>query len=268
MKLPISTSGRTAMQVARDCGNAAGAIIRTAFDEQRSVSVKGNRNVVTETDLAVELAVQAILGREFPGHAILAEETASTTQSDGWMWVCDPVDGTKNFAQGIPHFAFSMALCHAGEPLLGLTTHPLLRWEFRAEKGAGCWLNDRRVMVTPRARLAESVVAIDLGYDDALGAGQLELARELWTNVQSIRTSGSAALGFAYLAAGKWDAYVHPSLAPWDSAAGIVLVEEAGGVVSDGEGRRATIHSERVITATPGIHGELLGLAARHAGGA
>ena len=261
MKLPSATSGRSAMEVARACGALADGIIRAAFAEARAISIKGNRNIVTETDVAVERAVKALLQQEFPEHTLLAEETAGESRSEGWLWVCDPVDGTKNFAQGIPHFAFSLALCLAGVPQLGVITHPLLGWEFRAELGGGCWLNDRPVQVSGRGGLAESVVAIDLGFEDGPGRTQLELSHALWTHVQGIRTSGSAALGFAYVAAGKWDAYVHPTLSPWDSAAGIILVEEAGGVVTDRIGARATIWSEWVVAATPAVHTELLPLA-------
>jgi fructose-1,6-bisphosphatase/inositol monophosphatase family enzyme len=252
------------MEVARECAAAANALIRAAFAGARDISVKGNRNIVTETDIAVELAVKAILSRAFPEHAILSEETASETRSRGWMWVCDPVDGTKNFAQGIPHFAFSLALCHDEVPVLGLTTHPLLGWEFRAAQGAGAWLNGEPMRVSGRAALDESVVAVDFGFDDTLGAAQIDLVRELWQGVQSVRVSGSAALGFAYVAAGKWDAYIHPGLAPWDSAAGIVLVQEAGGRVSDGRGATPGIRTPRVIATAPGIHDAFLSLAARH----
>lgn len=266
MNLPLSASGVPAMAVAQACAARAREIIRGAFGDGPAISVKGNRNIVTETDVAVERAVHEILAREVPEHAILSEETAADTRSGGWMWVCDPVDGTKNFAQGIPHFAFSIALCHDEVPRLGLTLHPLLDWEFRAERGGGCWLNERRVTVSGRASLAESVVSVDLGFDDLRGGQQLDLSRALWTKVQGIRTSSSAALGFAFAAAGKWDAYIHRQLSPWDSAAGIVLVEEAGGAVSDLEGNPASIYSEAVVCGTPAVQRELRLLAERVSG--
>ena len=254
------------MAVARACGALADQIIRAAFAEARDVSIKGNRNIVTETDVAVERAVKALLLQEFPAHALLAEETAADERSEGWLWVCDPVDGTKNFAQGIPHFAFSLALCHAGVPQLGVITHPLLGWEFRAERGSGCRLNDHPVRVSNRTSLAESIVAIDLGFEDERGHAQLELSHTLWTQVQGIRTSGSAALGFAYVAAGKWDAYVHPKLSPWDSAAGLLLVSEAGGLATDTAGSPAGIWSEWVVAGTPAVQAELWPMAGAGSG--
>ena len=254
MDLPISASGASAMDVARRCSAEASRIIRDGFGRVGVSQTKGRGNVLTETDLAVEKAVTAVLRAEFPEHAVLSEETASGTRSDGWMWVIDPVDGTKNFSQGIPHIAFTMALCLASEPQLALTLHPVANWEFTAVRGEGCRCNGEPVRVSDKARMADSVVALDMGYDAERGRHQLELALHLWPGMQSLRVSGSAALGFAFVAAGKWDIFVHSDLQPWDSAAGLLLVSEAGGVCEDRDGGPATIFSKGVVSANRVMH--------------
>ncbi|MBI2765126.1 MAG: inositol monophosphatase [Chloroflexi bacterium] len=259
--LPISTSGHSPLDVARQCSGAAAELIRDAYGRVGATRIKGRGNVVTETDLAVEAAVLAILGREYPAHAVLSEETAATTRSDGWLWICDPIDGTKNFSRAIPHFAFSIALCFDCEPVVALTYHPLLDEEFAAVADGGATWNRRAMAVSDCATIREGMVAIDLGYDDRRGARQLDLARALWPGMQGLRVAGSAALGFAYLAAGRWDIFLHSKLEPWDVAAGLLLVREAGGIVSDRDGGPATIFSEATVAATPAVHSDFLRLA-------
>ena len=262
MDLPIAASGASAAEVALHCAEAASTIMREAFGIASVSGVKGRGNVVTETDLASERAVMAILREEFPDHAILSEETAGTTRSDGWMWVIDPIDGTKNFSRAIPHFGFNLALCFANEPLVGVATHPMVNETYLAVSGEGTTLNGRRVAVTDCPTVAEAVVAIDMGYDAERAARQLQLARHLWPGMQSLRTSGSAALGFAFVAAAKWDIYVHSDLQPWDIAAGLILVREAGGVVRDRTGAEATIYSREAVATNQTLHANFAELAA------
>ncbi len=262
MELPHSHLGASALAVAALCADAACAAIREGYGRATVSGVKGRGNVVTETDLAAETATMRILKEHFPDHAILSEETASTTRSRGWMWVIDPLDGTKNFSRGIPHFAFNLALCFEGEPVLGLTEHPLLSDRFVAVQGEGVTLNGAVVHVGDASTVFDSVVALDMGYDASRAQRQLELASHLWPDMQSLRISGSAALGFAYLAGGRWDIFVHSDLQPWDVAAGLILVREAGGVVTNRDGSTATIESRAVVAATPGVHADFMRLAA------
>jgi myo-inositol-1(or 4)-monophosphatase len=253
MDLPVSATGAQAIDVARACSAEAGWIIRDGFGRVGVSETKGRGNVLTATDLAVERAVTEILQAHFPEHAILSEETATDTRSDGWMWVVDPVDGTKNFSQGIPHIAFTIALCFANEPQLALTMHPIANWEFTAVRGDGARCNGEPMHVSANERLADAVFAIDMGYDAERGRRQLELALHLWPGMQSLRVSGSAALGFAFVAAGKWDLFVHSDLQPWDSAAGLLLVSEAGGRCVDRDGGPATIRSKGVVCGSEAI---------------
>lgn len=260
--LPISTAGRTPLDVARACAAAARKLMLEGYGRVGSVGIKGRGNVVTETDFAVETAVRDILHAEYPDHALLSEETAADTRSDGWMWVVDPVDGTKNFSRGIPHFCFTIALCRAAEPVVALTLHPLLNEEYAAVLGAGFTVNGTRTTVTACQTVQDAVVSVDLGYDETAGADQLDLARGLFPGLQSLRISGSAALGTAYLAAGKWDLFVHADLQPWDVAAGLLLVREAGGIVSNHLGAPAAIYDRGIVAAPPAVHADFFRRAA------
>jgi fructose-1,6-bisphosphatase/inositol monophosphatase family enzyme len=249
MQLPVGASGASAIEVAHTCAEGASAIIRNGYGITEVASVKGRGNVVTEVDFEAERFVLSTLAREFPAHALLSEETAGATRSEGWMWVVDPLDGTKNFSRAIPHFGFNLALCFESRPVLAVTAHPLLRDVYLAVEGIGTALNAKPTAVSDCPSVAEAVVAIDMGYDADRGARQLALATHLWPGMQSLRISGSAALGFAYVASGKWDIYVHSDLQPWDIAAGLLLVREAGGIVRDRDGNEATIYSREAVAA-------------------
>ncbi|MCC7364948.1 MAG: inositol monophosphatase [Dehalococcoidia bacterium] len=266
LSLPVAADGRGALEVARAALAEGRAIVREAFGRVGVAAVKGRGNVLTEADLAVERTMSAALRAAFPDHAILSEETAATTRSEGWMWVLDPIDGTKNFAQGIPHFAINLALCHGGEPVLALTLQPLTGEEFSAIRGEGAQLDGRPVAVSGCASVAASVFAMDMGYDDAAAKRQLDTVFALWPGMQSLRVQGSAALGLAYVAAGRTDIYLQPSLAPWDLAAGLLLVREAGGLVTRPDGTPATIFDADVVAATPAVHADYLRLVRARAG--
>ncbi len=258
---PDSKSGLSALEVARRCAAEAARLMREGFGRTEVSSVKGRGNVLTEVDLAVERSTMAILGEEYPGMVVMSEESTPEVRSDGWMWVVDPLDGTKNFSRGIPHFCYTIALCGEGEPVVGLTLQPLLEEEFVAVRGQGARLNGQRMTASALSTVREGVVAIDLGYDDAMGRRQLELALRLWPGMESLRLAGSAALGLAYVAAGRYDLLVHEQLSPWDLAAGLLMVREAGGVVTDADGRPATTYSGGIIAAGPGVHMDFMRLA-------
>jgi fructose-1,6-bisphosphatase/inositol monophosphatase family enzyme len=262
MNLPIASAGMSAFDVALACADDAAAIMRSTFGRVAVSGVKGRGNVVTETDFAIETAVRQRLSAAFPGHAILSEETGAHERSDGWMWVVDPLDGTKNFSRGIPHFCFSIALCHAHEPVLGLIRQPLLDETFAAVRDGGATLNGKPMSVSDVESVKDAVVALDLGYDNAREGGQIALAQHLWPGMQALRIYGSAALGLAFVAAGRWDLFAHMDLQPWDSAAGILLVHEAGGAVTDADGGKATIYSRGLVAAPAHVHRDFMTLSA------
>lgn len=264
--LPSTTDGRSARDVALECARVARDIIRSAAGGPGHVHQKGRGNVVTETDYRVEAAVTALIRAAFPTHAIMSEESAANTRSDGWLWVIDPLDGTKNFSRGNPHFAFTLALCYELRPLLGVTTHPVTGLEVVAEAGAGCTVNGRTARVSMCPSVLDAVVAMDLGYDADRAREQLHLAAHLWPGMQSLRIPGSAALGFAGLAAGSWDVYAHADLQPWDLAAGLIIVAEAGGEIREFDGRPATLRSRAVVAGNAGLVADFLARAAPSSG--
>ncbi|MCH7523092.1 MAG: hypothetical protein IH920_04895, partial [Chloroflexi bacterium] len=186
-ELPLSTSGETAAAVARACAQEAGRIAMDAFGRRQDVLVKGRGNFLTETDLAAERAVLAILRKEYPEHELLAEESAAEPKGEGWMWVVDPLDGTHNFSRGIPYFAFNIALCYGREPLLGLTYAPATGEEFFAEDGKGLTVNGQPVRASTVERLSDCVLGVDLGYEDARAARLLELGDTLGQTLHYLR---------------------------------------------------------------------------------
>jgi len=257
--LPAGASGRSASDVAREAARIAREIIEPRFraiDKGSPVGrvPKGRGNFVTETDLATEEAVIGLIQKEYPEHRILSEETSDAVDDwdKGWLWVIDPLDGTGNFARGIPTFAFNLALCHEGAPVLGLTVHPITGDEFFAEKGGGLRVNGSRAHVSKAAGMSDALMAVGLGYNYDRAQKLLALLNDLWPGVISIQNIGTAALGLAYVASGRYDLYVHQYLLPWDMAPGILFVQEAGGEIITRDGDPVTIYSEGVIAGAPG----------------
>jgi len=252
-ELPRGKSGQDALAVARACAHRAGQILRQRFGARHQVQAKGRRDFVTQADVDVEREVVAILCDEFPHHRVISEETAASPpqQDDIWCWVVDPLDGTHNFSRAIPHVSFSLALYQRGEPILALTFDPLLGEEFVALRGGGAMINGGPLRVSDASSVAWSLVGLDLGYDDEAAARLLRRVVDLWPHMLGIRLLGSAALGLAYAACGRLDLYVHCNLKPWDVAAGILLVEEAGGLVVEWDGKPATLATTRVVAGAP-----------------
>jgi len=269
--LPVSTSGATALQVARRCAEEGGRLALERFRRPQEVSVKGRGNLVTATDVDIERLIQAILAREYPQHAVLSEETAdleardSKLEARNWTWVVDPLDGTRNYVSGIPFFCINVALCRQGEPVVAVTHDPVHGETFWAEKDGGARLSggqapggEQPCRVSDKPSLQASVLGFDMGYNDRRAAHMLALLRELWPGMQSVRIPGSAALGLAYAACGRYDLFVHHYLFPWDLAAGILLVREAGGVITDRDGSPIRIDSEGVIAGAAAVHADFL----------
>lgn len=267
LRLPRGESGRGALDVARRCSAVAGEMLRQFFEERTvTVAWKGDRNPVTEADTAIERAVVALLHEEFPAHAMLAEESGGGIQS-GWLWLIDPLDGTRNFASRVPHFAFNLALCYDGAPVIGLTLDPMLEEEFVAVRGHGATLNGDPIQASKASGLHEAVVGAGLGYNIGRAEELLAGLQALWGSVQALRICGSAALDLAYTAAGRFDLFLHADVYPWDIAPGIVLIEEAGGLITTGAlpsdpAGNATIESRNVVA---GGQAMLADLAARRA---
>lgn len=259
MRLPTSTSGRSARAVAKGAALLAGRMLMDRFYSEKQVRHKGRSNLVTDVDLAVEREVLAYLGREYPQAKMLAEESHATNAiGSGLAWVVDPLDGTRNYAGQVPHFAVVVALAYDGEVVLGITYDPLRKELFFAEKGKGAFLNNKSIRVSSRERLGQCLLGFDMGYVDSQAAEALKMAQALWPGMQSIRVMGSAALGLAYAAAGRVDIYIHHNLAPWDLASGLLLVQEAGGVVTDRNGNAPTLSSSGLVASNAALHRDFM----------
>lgn len=257
--LPTGTSGRSAAEIARDAAARACAIMLERFralEAGQAVerSVKSRGNYLTETDLACEAAAIELLQAEYPKMTVLSEETAAEVDNwdKGWLWVIDPIDGTSNFSRGIPTFCFNIALCDNGEPVLGVTNQPVTSTEFFAVKDGGLTVNGVPARVSEAAELADALTGFGLGYSYDRAKLILTLLNDIWPGVTTLQNIGSAALGLAYAASGRFDLYIHSNLYPWDMAAGIVQVREGGGLVLDRHGGPITIYSEGLIAGAPG----------------
>jgi myo-inositol-1(or 4)-monophosphatase len=228
--------------------------------EHLQVSLKGPADFVTAADRRAEEILREELEQARPGYSFLGEEGGRREGTDRThCWIVDPLDGTLNFLHGIPHFAISIALEREGVIVAGIVYNPANDELFTAERGKGAFLNDRRLRVAARKRLAESVVACALPHPSR---GDAVLARNEHAAVQErvagLRRFGAAALDLAWVAAGRFDAYWERGLSPWDMAAGVALVREAGGFVTDIEGRDIALTSGGILAANEAIHRDLL----------
>ncbi|MCA9876885.1 MAG: inositol monophosphatase [Thermomicrobiales bacterium] len=237
----------------------AGAILRGRFGQPHDVSFKGPLDLVTEADKAAEEAIASHLRGAFPEHDLLGEE-GSRSENTGarYRWVIDPLDGTTNFAHGLPTFAVSIALEDAGKPVVGVVYDPMRNELFRAIQGGGSTLNGESINVSDVDRVNRAVLASGFAHDQAQRQRQGAAWCAVLECVQGLRQTGSAALNLCYVAAGRIDGYWERGIQPWDVSAGALLVSEAGGMVSDRAGGPFDAH-DRVVVATNGrLHQELL----------
>ncbi len=224
--------------------------------EQLQVSVKGPGDFVSTADRRAERTIKSELLRVRPGYGSLFEESGAEEGTDRrHRFIVDPLDGTTNFLHGIPHFAISIALESEGEVVAGVVYDPTRDEMFWAEKGAGAFLNDHRLRVSARRHLGEAVIGTGLA---ARHKGEAEDQTGAFAAVTAaagaVRQTGAAALDLAYVAAGRYDGFWQKGLSPWDMAAGIVLVREAGGYVSDLGGGREMMASGEVLAANDHLH--------------
>jgi myo-inositol-1(or 4)-monophosphatase len=229
---------------------------RLASDE---VIEKARNDLVSTADRAAEAAILAAIRERFPGHRVLSEEAGRLGEGEGPIWIVDPLDGTANFVHGFPHFAVSVAVEDEGRLMLAVVLDPLKGDIFRAAAGRGVWWNGRPCRVSDRQGLAGAMLATGFPFRSARHVdAYLSVFRELFLRCHGVRRAGSAALDLAYTACGIFDAFFELALGPWDIAAGALLVEEAGGTVSDMQGGREMMRSGNVVAGAPGVHRQLL----------
>jgi myo-inositol-1(or 4)-monophosphatase len=236
---------------------AARGLIRDFGEvEQLQVSVKGPNDFVSAADLKAERTLKAELSRARPGYGLLFEESGASEGSDKrHRWIVDPLDGTHNFLHGIPHFAISIGLERDGEIVAGVVYEPTRDELYWAEKGAGAYLNDRRLRVSARRQVSEALIGTGMAArargEESVYAATLDAVLGA---ASGVRRFGAAALDLAYVASGRLDGFWEFGLSPWDIAAGMLLVREAGGYVSDLSGGQKMMESGDVLAANDHLH--------------
>jgi myo-inositol-1(or 4)-monophosphatase len=253
-----------AAEIARE----AGARLRDYYAQGVETEYKGDVDIVTVADRAVEKLIRTRLGEAFPDHGVYGEEGTRERMQGEFRWYVDPLDGTTNFAHGFPQFCVSMGLEHraagtqAGEDgtLVAAVIYDPLRDElFTAERGQGAQLNGKAAKVSRTPELAEALLATGFPSRKRHASPNVHFYQEFTLRSHGVRRAGSAALDLAYVACGRMDAFWEFNLNPWDTAAGILLVEEAGGRVTDFAGRRFQLKSDEILASNGLIHAELIG---------
>lgn len=239
---------------------AGAAVLQHFFNGNFSVSHKeGINNLVTEADHASEKAIFDTIRNDFPDHFLLSEEAGEIVQDSAYKWIIDPIDGTINFANGIPICCVSIGIEHQGRMIMGAVYNPFIREFFFAEKGKGATLNDQLIHVSDKADVGTSclVTGFPYTYLDQPN-GPLEVFSRLIRSGIPVRRLGSAAIDLCWVAAGRFDGFYEHKLQAWDSAAGYLIVEEAGGKVTDMEGNPYNPYQPGIVATNGKIHDELL----------
>lgn len=241
--------------VARDAALRAGKLLRENLNGSREISYKGEINLVTEMDRRSERMIVETLSRSFPEHRIMAEEETIIENGSEFMWIIDPLDGTTNYAHGYPCFSVSVALEQSGVVILGIVYDPMRNELFTAVKGNGAYLNDERVRVSTTEQLIQSLLSTGFPYDRTVSKdNNLNYFSALIMASQEIRRDGSAALDLCAVAAGRFDGFWELKLNPWDVAAGSIIVEEAGGTVTNLSGEAFSVYDKAILASNGKIH--------------
>jgi myo-inositol-1(or 4)-monophosphatase len=249
------------LAVAVEAALAGGEILKSYFGGDFRIAYKGALNLVTDADLASEKEIVGILGKRFPGAAILAEEAGEALGASGFRFIIDPLDGTTNFAHGYPVFAVSIACEFAEEVVAGVVYDPTREELFTAARGRGAFLNGRRLRVSATEELGRALLVTGFPYDLKENlTGNLRLFNRFMGASRAVRRDGSAALDLCYVAAGRFDGFWEEKLGPWDTAAGALVVEEAGGRVTDLDGNEFHYRKGAVVASNSTLHEQMLAL--------
>jgi len=244
-----------AIQAVRESGKIQQEWLR----KDKRIELKGAINLVTEVDRRSEQRIIEIIKKAFPEHNILTEETPMPELSSPYRWIIDPLDGTTNYAHGYPCFCTSIALESEGKIVLGAIYDPLLDELFLAQKGKGAFLNNERITVSATDQLTNALICTGFPYDlRESRENNLDHFTHFIMEARAIRRDGSAALDLCYVAAGRFDGFWELKLQPWDVVAGKLLVEEAGGRVTDFRGDQLDIHGQQILASNGRIHEEMI----------
>jgi myo-inositol-1(or 4)-monophosphatase len=244
------------IQIAKE----AGEIAREGFRKNMIVETKGSlTNLVTEYDKKSEQAIINFVKKEFPGHSILAEESGQLGSSSEYVWIIDPIDGTTNYAHGLPIFSVSIGVQKNNELIYGVVNDVMRDAVYSAEKGSGAFCNDRKLSVSTNDDLRKSVLVTGFPYNVAENPDNaFERFTDFLKIARAIRRLGSAAIDMCYVAEGVCDGFWEVSLNPWDIAAGIVIIEEAGGIVTTFDGKPHDLNSKNVLASNKYVHEKMI----------
>ncbi len=246
-------------KTAIDAAKAAGLILRKNLGKARSIEFKGVIDIVTDMDKKAEDMIIKKLRDAFPEHGILTEESDEQKSSSEYRWIIDPLDGTTNYSHGYPVFCVSIALEKGGEIIFGVVYDPMLNELFSAEKGKGAHCNNRKIKVSNIAELAKSLLATGFPYDVRTSPeNNLSHFANFAVKVQAIRRAGSAALDMCYVACGRFDGFWELKLKPWDTAAAMLIIAEAGGVVTDFSNRPFSLSMGETVASNGLIHEQMI----------
>ena len=251
---------QAALESAIEIAQNAGSLLRLYFERRVSFELKGEFDLVTEADRQSEKLVVERLKAQFPGHAIVAEEGSGIEHASEYRWYVDPLDGTTNFAHGYPVYNVTLALEKKGELIAGVIFDPNRDELFTCERGGGAWMNGRRIRVSQAARLDDSLFATGFPSRRRHRSVNVHFFHQLAMATHGVRRGGAAALDLAYVACGRLDGFWEFGLNPWDMAAGKLLVEEAGGVVTDMRGAPHDLKSPHILTDNGLLHSETVEL--------
>ncbi len=239
----------------------AGDILRHYWGKRHTIEKKGAINLVTEADLASERAIIQLIRLAFPEHTVLAEESGITLGSDSYEWIIDPLDGTTNYAHGLPEFCLSVAFAYEGKLLFGLVLNPMTEELFCGARGHGATLNDQPIHVSSIQPLSESLLVTGFPYKlRPVIHPLMERFKRCLMAAQGVRRLGSAALDLCYVACGRFEGFWEQDLMPWDTAAGLVIAQEAGASVSDFSNKPYAIEKKEILATNGLVHEELTNL--------
>ncbi len=255
------------MEIARKAAEAGGEVVARAYQEGVEIRSKAVSDLVTDADLESEQAIARVIREAFPEHAILGEETFRDDAGAEHLWVVDPLDGTTNFAHGIPHFAISVAYYRLGEPICGVIYNPITQDWYTAARGEGAFANGRRVNASEEDRLSEVLIGVGFYYDrGAMMEATLAAVRDLFhRQIHGIRRFGTASLDLVQVGMGRYGAFFEYQLSPWDFAAGRLFVEEAGGRVTTSTGEALPLEKTGILASNGRLHETMLQIIGPHA---
>lgn len=253
----------TMLEFAKDTAKRAGQLLKEGLSRPREIRYKGEIDLVTEMDVASEKLIIEAIRAHYPDHAILAEESGRSDQPDSpYRWVVDPLDGTTNYAHGLPIFCVSIGLEKDGEPLLGVIYAPMLDELYWAEVGQGAYLNGQKLGVSATQEVGKALLVTGFPYDVKVKSDNLVHFSNFLLAAQAVRRLGSAAIDLAWVAAGRFDGFWEPRLGAWDMCAGTVLVREAGGTVTNYVGGKFSIYEKEIVASNTHLHAQMLAVLA------